>query len=152
MYRIPPFNKIKVSTWFCGLNNSLLQTAQNRAKFGVTWKMTWTPIPLNVWLETLFIPAKTTPKGFQKCKNVSHKLQCSLGNRMHKTGHFETSEPVCANFFFLQQKSHSLGLWSCSWTWWNILLMNMIWTGWVSINYELGREVWCLNEAKWVSN
>ena len=40
MCRIPPLNKNKVSTWFCGLNKSLLQTAQNRAKFGVTWKMT----------------------------------------------------------------------------------------------------------------
>ena len=87
--------------------------------------MTWSSILLRVWLETPFCTCKTTPKGFQKCENVRTKLQRSLGNQVHKTGHFETSEPVCANSFFVQHKSHSFGLWSCSWTWWNNLFMNM---------------------------
>ena len=70
MCRVPPLNKIKVSTRFCGLNKWLLQTAQNRAKMGSLGK--WLDLQ-SFWeyeLKLLFVPAKQHQKDSKNGKTL----------------------------------------------------------------------------------
>jgi len=84
----PPNQEIKVKQSLSGVIILKHLTVQNWSQYGRLEKSLWSSILLCAWFDINAWTWKLTSRGFQKCKNINLKPQCSLRNQMHKTWHF----------------------------------------------------------------